>query len=181
MPLQSKRTVKVHEIPASTTKQQYLDFVEHLCTKPKKPSKFHFTRFARPFRGKSKLPVSASKSASTENIDEDPRSKDESEIGPVPSSSRGEGEQAAPVLDDPRPTARGWTRITYCRQNGHLLGTVSFESEILKDEALKRHEKDNKSYWKDWVVEDDFQGVTVIYEGPDAKFEYVFSGEKVLL
>ncbi|SCN65891.1 uncharacterized protein FFB20_12367 [Fusarium fujikuroi] len=171
MPLRSKTTVKVHEIPAGTTKQQYVDFVEHLCTKPKKPSKFHFTRFARPFRRKSKLPMSASKSASTENIDEDPRSKDESEICPVPSSLRGEGEQAAPLLDDPRSTARGWTRITYCRQNGHLLGTVSFESEILKDEALKRHEKDNKSYWKDWVVEDDFQGVTVIYEGPDAKFD----------
>ncbi|KAF5639667.1 hypothetical protein F52700_4049 [Fusarium sp. NRRL 52700] len=169
MPLQSKRTVKVHEIPAGTTEQQYLDFVEHLCTKPKKHSKLHFSRVTKHF--KEKFKSSASKSVPTYEADEDARSKDEVKLSPSPSTPRGEGEQAEPLLDDPRSTARGWTRTTYCRQGGHLIGTVSFESEILKTEALERHEKDKKSCWKDWVVEDNFGEVTVLYEGADTKFD----------
>ncbi|KAG5818438.1 hypothetical protein H9Q74_007409 [Fusarium xylarioides] len=159
MPLQSKRTVRVHEIPAGTSEKQYLDFVEHLCTKPKKLSKLHFSRVTKHLKGK--FTSRASKSI--------PR--DEAELGPPPSTLRGEGEQAEPLLDDPRSTARGWTNTTYCHQNGHLIGTVSFESEILKVEALDRHEKDKKSCWKDWVVEHNFGEVTVLYEGPDAKFD----------
>ncbi|KAF5574851.1 hypothetical protein FPANT_11571 [Fusarium pseudoanthophilum] len=169
MPLRSKRTVRVHEIPAGTSEKQYLDFVEHLCTKPKKSSKLHFSRVTKHLKGK--FTSRASKSRSRDEADEDARSKDEAELGPPPSALRGSAEQAEPLLDDPQVTARGWTRTTYCHQNGHIIGTVSFESEILKMEALERHEKDKKSCWKDWVVEDNFGEVTVLYEGPDAKFD----------
>ncbi|KAF5983785.1 hypothetical protein FCOIX_3001 [Fusarium coicis] len=169
MPLQSKRTVRVHEIPAGTSETQYLDFVEHLCTKPKNSSKLHFSRVTRRLKGKFKS--KASRSIPAVEADEDARSKDEAELGPPPSALRGSAEQAEPLLDDPQVTARGWTKTTYCHQNGHLIGTVSFESEILKMEALERHEKDKKSCWKDWVVEDNFGEVTVLYEGPDAKFD----------
>ncbi|KAF4946473.1 hypothetical protein FGADI_11111 [Fusarium gaditjirri] len=169
MPLQSKRSVRVHEIPEGTSEKEYLDFVEHLCTKPKKPPKLHYSRVTKHFRRKFKS--SASRSIPTEEVDEDARSKDEAELSPSPSTLRSEAEQAAPLLDDPLPTAKGWTRTTYCRQNGHLVGTVSFESETLKMEALERHEKNEKSCWKDWVVEDNFSEVTVLYEGPDAEFD----------
>ncbi|CVK85068.1 uncharacterized protein FMAN_01986 [Fusarium mangiferae] len=171
MPLQSKRTVKVHEIPAGTTKQQYLDFVEHLCNKPKKTSKFHFGRVAKYLKGKSKLPVDASTSASTEEVDEDAKSKDEAELAPPPSTAKGEGEQAAPLLDDAQPTAEGWMGTTYCCQNGHLVGTVSFQNEILKKEALVRHGKDKKCSWRGWTVEDNFKSITTLYEAADAKID----------
>ncbi|KAG9508317.1 hypothetical protein J7337_001881 [Fusarium musae] len=167
MPLRSKRTVRVHEIPAGTSEKQYLDFVEHLCTKPKKPSKLHFSRVTRHL--KENFRSTASRSVPTDVADEDSRSKDEAELGPP--TLRGEGEQAEPFLYDPLSTARAWPRTTYSHQNGHLIGTVSFESETLKKQALDRHEKDKKSRWKDWLVEDNFGEITVLYEGPDAKFD----------
>ncbi|KAF5254431.1 hypothetical protein FANTH_689 [Fusarium anthophilum] len=171
MPLQSKRTVKVHEIPAGTSEKEYLDFVEHLCTKPKKPSKSHFSRVTKHFKRKSRLLVGGSTSASTDEVDEDAKLKNEPELAPLPSATKGEGEQVAPVLDDAQPTADGWIRTTYCRQNGHLVGTVSFENEILKSEALARHEKDNKCPWKSWTIEDNFKGITTLYEAADAKVD----------
>ncbi|KAF4432635.1 hypothetical protein FACUT_8323 [Fusarium acutatum] len=171
MPLQSKRTVKVHEIPAGTTKQQYRHFVEHLCTKPQTTSKSHFSRVTKHFKRKSKLLVGASTSASTDEVDEYAKSKDEAELAPPPSTAKGEGEQAAPLLDDAQPTAKGWMGTTYCRQNGHLVGTVSFENEILKNEALARHEKDKKCSWGGWTIEDNFKGITTLYEAADAKVD----------
>ncbi|KAM0083609.1 hypothetical protein ACKRZS_004194 [Fusarium odoratissimum] len=169
MPLQSKRTVRVHEIPAGTSEKEYLDFVEHLCTKPQKTSRFRLSRVTKHFKGKSKS--DASTSASTDEVDEDVKSKDEADLTPPPSTPKGEGEQAAPLLNNSQPTAKRWREITFCFQNGQSVGTISFENEMLKGEALERHGKDKKSCWKDWVVEDNFKGVTNLYEGPDAKFD----------
>ncbi|KAK7598489.1 hypothetical protein V3481_000115 [Fusarium oxysporum f. sp. vasinfectum] len=78
MPLQSKRTVKVHEIPTGTSEAQYLAFVEHLCTKPQKTSRFRLSRVTKHFKGKSKS--DASTSASTDEVDEDVKSKDEADL-----------------------------------------------------------------------------------------------------
>jgi hypothetical protein len=170
MPLQSKKTVKIHEIPAGTTKQQYLEFVEHLCTKPQKTSRFRLSLVIKHFKSKSKS-TAPTLSASTDEIEEDAKPKDEAEPAPPPSTPIGRGEQAAPLPDNSRPTAKGWIETTFCSQNGQSVGTISFENELLKVEALARHEKDKKSCWKDWFVEDNFKGVTILYEGLDAKFE----------
>ncbi|KAH7493324.1 hypothetical protein FOMA001_g2044 [Fusarium oxysporum f. sp. matthiolae] len=169
MPLQSKRTVKVHEIPPGTLEAQYLAFVEHLCTKPQKTSRFRLSRVAKHFRGKSKS--DASTSASTDEVDENAKWKDEADLAPPPPTPKGEGEQAAPLLNNSQPTLKGWKETTFCFQNGQSVGTISFENEFLKNEALARHEKDNKSCWKDWLVEDNFKGVAILYEAPDAKFD----------
>ncbi|KAF5659795.1 hypothetical protein FCIRC_12351 [Fusarium circinatum] len=171
MPLESKRTVKVHEIPAGTTKQQYNDFVEHLCTKPQTSSKSPLSRVTKHFKRKSKLLVGTSASASADEVDEDAKSKDETELTPPPSTLKGKGEQAAPLLNNSQPTVKRWKETTLCLQNGLPVGTISFESESLKNEALARHAKDKKSYWKGWIVEDNFKGVTILYEGPNAKFD----------
>ncbi|KAF5700327.1 AAA ATPase domain-containing protein [Fusarium globosum] len=168
MPLQSKKTLKVHEIPTGTTKQQYLDFVEHLCKKPKKHSKFDLGRVAKYFKGKSKLPVDARNSASTEEVEEDAKSKHETGLTTTASSSRGEGDQVVPLLDSSQPTARRLRKTTFCFQNGQLVGTISFENEALKREVLAQHEKNVKSFWK---VEDNFDGITILYEGPNAKLD----------
>ncbi|KAF5713070.1 hypothetical protein FMUND_8089 [Fusarium mundagurra] len=171
MPLQSKRTVKVHEIPAGTSEKEYLDFVEHLCTKPQKPSKSHFSMVTKHFKRKSRVLAGASTSASTDEVGEEAKSEDESELTRPPSNLKGKGEQAAPLLNDSQPTANGWKETTLCLQNGLPVGTISFESETLKNEALARHGKDKKSCWKDWVVEDNFKEVTILYDGPTAKFD----------
>ncbi|KAF4498687.1 hypothetical protein FAGAP_5165 [Fusarium agapanthi] len=171
MPLQSKKTVKVHEISAGTTKQQYLAFVEHLCTKPQTTSKSHFSRLTKHFKRKSKLLVRASASAPTDEVDEDAKLKNETELTPPPSTLKVQGEQAAPLLNNSPPTAKGWKETTLCLQNGLPVGTISLESESLKNEALARRAKDKKSCWKEWVVDDNFKGVTILYEGPNAKFD----------
>ncbi|KAF5633873.1 uncharacterized protein FTJAE_7025 [Fusarium tjaetaba] len=168
MPLQSKRTVKVHEIPAGTSEKQYLDFVEHLCTKPQKPSKSHFSRVIKHFGRKSKSPLVTSASASADELDEDVNSKDETKVTTPASGSRGEGEQAVPLLNSSQPTAKRLRKTTFCFQNGQSVGTVSFENEALKREALARHKENASSCWK---VEDNFDGITILYEGPNAKFD----------
>ncbi|KAF5606142.1 uncharacterized protein FSUBG_6256 [Fusarium subglutinans] len=170
MPLQSKRTVKVHEITAGTTKQQYLDFVKHLCIKPQTTSKSHFSRVTKHFKRKSKSLLGKT-SASTPEEDEDAKPKDETELTSPPSTLKGKGEQAAPLLNNSQPTVKRWIETTLCLQNGLPVGTISFESESLKNEALARRGKDKKSCWKDWVVEDNFKGVTILYEEPNAKFD----------
>ena len=169
MPLQSKRTVKVHEIPAGTTKKQYLDFVEHLCTKSQKTSKFRFPRVTKHFKGKSKSNALAL-SVPTDEVAEEPKLKDEAEPVQSSSTSRGEGGQAEPLLDNSRP-AKGWIGTTFFLQNDLPVGTISFKNDVLKKEALERHEKDKKSCWKDWTVEDNFKGVTILHDMPDAKVE----------
>jgi hypothetical protein len=168
MPLQSKRTVKVQEIPAGTSEKQYLDFVEHLCTKPQKPSKSHFSRVIKHFRRKSKSPVVTSASASGDELDEDAKSKDETKITTPASGSRGESEQAVQLLNSSQPTAKRLRKTTFCFQNGQSVGTISFENEGLKREALARHKENASSCWK---VEDNFDGITILHDGPNAKFE----------
>ncbi|KAG5782196.1 hypothetical protein H9Q73_004172 [Fusarium xylarioides] len=170
MPLYSKRTLKVHEIPADTSEKEYLDFVEHLCTKPQKTSKSHFSRFIKHLKGKSKSSVVTSAPTSIDELDDDAKSKDETESTPPPSTLKGEEGQAAPLLNTSQPV-KGWIGTTFCLQNGLPVGTISFESESLKDEALARHGKDKKSCWKGWVVEDNLKEVTILYEGANAKFD----------
>ncbi|KAF5982761.1 hypothetical protein FBULB1_4151 [Fusarium bulbicola] len=145
--------------------------MEHLCTKPQTTSKSPFSRVTKHFKKKSKLLVGTSASASADEVDEDAKSKDETELTTPPSTLKGTGEQAAPLLNNSQPTVKGWKETTICLQNGLPVGTISFESESLKNEALARHAKDKKSCWKGWIVEDNFKGVAILYEGPDAKFD----------
>lgn len=179
MPLQSKRTVKVHEIPVGTTKDQYLDFVKHLCTKPKKSSGFRSSLASR-FKGTCKpkpaleTSIDEAKQPSVSKDETGPPSISKDEANP-PSTLRGEAQPAAPLLESQGEIShlieKGWTETTFCLQNGHLVGTVSFSNETLKNEALARHEKDKTSLWQDWTVEDNFKGITILYEAPDAEVE----------
>ncbi|KAF9765726.1 hypothetical protein IL306_001993 [Fusarium sp. DS 682] len=93
----------------------------------------------------------------------------------APSSSTGEAEQLEPLLDNkgkiPQLIGNEWKETTFYRQHGNPVGTISFLDETLKNKVLARHNKDKKSPWKDWVVEDNFKGVTVLYEATDAKVE----------
>ncbi|RYC80265.1 hypothetical protein BFJ63_vAg16850 [Fusarium oxysporum f. sp. narcissi] len=179
MPLQSKRTVKVHEIPVGTTKEQYLDFVEHLCTKPKKSSGFRLPLAGR-FKGTCKpkpalqTSIDEAEQPSVSKDETGPPSTSKDEANP-PSTLRGEAQPAAPLLESQGEISqlieKGWTETTFCLQNGHPVGTVSFSNETLKNEALARHKKDKTSRWKDWTVEDNFKGITILYEAPDAEVD----------
>lgn len=56
--------------------------------------------------------------------------------------------------------------------NGLPMGTISFSSSQLKDEAAQRHKKDFKSKWKDWILDSNFAYLTVIYDhGVEAEVE----------
>ncbi|KAF4450191.1 hypothetical protein F53441_6625 [Fusarium austroafricanum] len=144
---------KVHEIPVGTTKEQYLGFVKHLCTAPKKKSsKFH--SFTRHFRNKSKCKPTF------------PALDDEAE---PPSTSKDEVEQDELLENQGEPSQlidKGWAETTFCLQNGQPVGTISFLNKESKDEALGRHSKDFTSHWKNWIVEDNFKGTTILYQEP---------------
>ncbi|KAL5617889.1 hypothetical protein FOVSG1_000111 [Fusarium oxysporum f. sp. vasinfectum] len=168
MALQSKRTVRVHEIPAKTTKDQYDDFVNHLCTKPKKGSGFR-SALASHFKSKSKPKPTLPSLKGEPEVSAEPKEE------PKTPSTNNEAEQAAPLLDNRddvhRLTTNGWIGTTFCLQHGQLVGTISFENEVLKNEAMERHEKDKNSCWNTWTVEDNFKGVTILHEVSDAKFD----------
>ncbi|KAH7190862.1 hypothetical protein DER44DRAFT_707818 [Fusarium oxysporum] len=179
MPLQSKRTVKVHEIPVGTTKDQYLDFVKHLCTKPKKSSGFrlslasHFEGICKP-KPALQTSIDEAEQQSVSKDETGPPSTSKDEANP-PSTLRGEAEPTASLLESQGEISqlieKGWTERSFCLQNGYPVGTVSFSNETLKNKALARHKKDKKSGWKDWTVEDNFKGITILYEAPDAKVD----------
>ncbi|KAL7762718.1 hypothetical protein ACKLNR_009253 [Fusarium oxysporum f. sp. zingiberi] len=168
MPLQSKRTVRVHEIPAKATKDQYDDFVNHLCTKPKKGSGFR-SALASHFKSKSKP------KPTLPSLKGEPEVSAESKEEPKTPSTNNEAEQAVPLLDNRddvhRLTTKGWIETTFCLQHGQPVGTISFENEVLKNEAMERHEKDKNSCWNSWTVEDNFKGVTILHEVSDAKVD----------
>ncbi|KAF4338455.1 eukaryotic translation initiation factor 3 [Fusarium beomiforme] len=167
MPLQSKRSVKVHEIPVGTTEDQYLEFVKHLCTRPKKSSGFHLSRFSRHLKGKAKT----KKPTKQSNEDEEPSPKSKDERNPS-SALRNEAGPAEPLLENQgeisQVSEKVFTGTTFCLQNGQPVGTVPFSSEAFKKETMARHDRDKNLRWKDWIVEDNFKGITILYEGTDA-------------
>ncbi|KAG5793107.1 hypothetical protein H9Q69_007845 [Fusarium xylarioides] len=164
MPLQSKKTVKVYDIAAGTSREQYLDFVEHLCTKPQKAPRFRLSRITKHFKGKSKLNP-PTLTASADEAQEETTLKDEAQ--PI---ERG---QSVSLADDSWMTAneKGPIGTSYCLQNGQQVGTISFETEIQKVEALARHKKDKKCSWHGWTIEDNFKEITTLYEAADAKVD----------
>ncbi|KAL9565577.1 hypothetical protein ACKAV7_009759 [Fusarium commune] len=147
MPLQSKRTLKVHEIPAGTSEKQYLDFIEHLCTKPQKTPKSHLARVIKRFKGKSKSPVVTSASASTDELDEDAKSKDETQLTPPASSSRSEGLNAK--FDICAVHGQGGNAMdTWTADNGQMwLRDFLPEHEKFKDSRIM-------TFGYDWDVTD---------------------------
>jgi hypothetical protein len=153
MPFQSQKSIRVYGIPKGTTKEQYLEFVAHLCKLPPKKKRFSITRH---FSSKS------------------------GPCSPTPSSEDGDlylqtrDNTSLLVLEE-------WRETTFALQNNLPIGTVSFISSKSKDDALERHRKDNKSCWKDWMLTDNFEGITVLYQHAEAKVEYVFSPQEILL
>jgi hypothetical protein len=65
---------------------------------------------------------------------------------------------------------------TFVNQNGMPVGTISFSSSQLKDKAIKKHNQDVRSRWKDWTTSDNFDHLTILYNyGEDSDVEYVSS------
>jgi hypothetical protein len=143
MPLQSKKTVKVFRIPVGTTEEQFLDFVRHLCTTPKRS------------------PISSL--SFIKNLKRSPTTRSRTSI------SKEEGDVLSPEDQDDTCEVIEQLRkdTTYTLQNDQPVGTISFCNSKFKDVALARHAKDLTSPWKDWIVTDDFQGVTILSQGPN--------------
>lgn len=136
----------MRNITPGTTKEEYLDFVKHLSTAPKKSS---ISSLLLPSRLKH-YPESTARLSSDSQ------------------------EETARLID------RALEKSTFSLQNGQLVGTISFNDPKSKHEAIVRHEKDTDttSIWSKWIVDDDFSGVTVLYQFPeveDVTVEYVIS------
>ena len=71
-----------------------------------------------------------------------------------------------------RPGLALETAETFAVHNGFPVGTISFASSKLKDEAIQRHKKDSTSEWKEWVLKDSFEYLTILYDyGDEAEVE----------
>jgi hypothetical protein len=148
MPFQSKKAVKVTDIPSQTTREQYFEFVEHLCKPQTKAGIRSFFGFSKP---NCKAPSTAPSTAV-------PRAQ----------SLDGASDQASLQQDSLSLLPhKEWCEATFERQGGYTVGTISFASREPKEAAIRRHREDKTSPWKDWKLSDNFDYLTVLYDASD--------------
>ena len=141
MPLRSQNAVRV-EIPSGTSKEQYHEFVTHLCSLPSGEEL------------KSRIPFFKSLKLKTSST-----------AIPTAGSFHGEtSDQASPQEDTSLLSAIEWRRVTFAGQSGYPVGTISFDSKESKEAAIRRHRKDKSSPWNWWKLTDKFDYLTVLYD-----------------
>jgi len=142
MPLQSQKAVKVIEIPSGTSKEQFHDFVTHLCTLPPREGfKFRnaFFKSSKPKASSTAIPTA--RSFHEETSDQASQQEDTSLLSTVECS-----------------------RVTFASQSGYPVGTISFDSKESKEAAIRRHQKDKNSPWNGWKLTDKFDYLTILYD-----------------
>jgi hypothetical protein len=163
MPIESKTTLRISDIPGGTTEEQFKVFMSYLCA-PTTNSKKHnikaiFSGFkVRDTKNKSS-PTSSTRGPTNGSL-----------------SALAQDQVYNPLTEaGASPEPRGHTITS---QHGCPIGTISFSSVKSLQEALLRHEqakRDVKYLWKEWHVSPCFQGATVLYEYgnmDDIKMEY---------
>jgi hypothetical protein len=70
-----------------------------------------------------------------------------------------------------RASAEFPTLASLARQQDENVGTISFSSKQLKEKALKDRESG-------WILDDQFNGITVLHSPPNPDLEYVFLNER---
>ena len=151
MPLRSQKAVKVTEIPSGTRREQYHDFVTHLCTPTPRERLL-----------KSQIPFFKSS-----------KPKASSTATPGVRCFHGESsDQVSQQEDTSLLTTTEWSRETFASQSGYSVGTISFNSKESKEAAIRRHQKAKESPWNGWNLTDKFDHLTVLYDaGTEAEVE----------
>lgn len=114
----------MHKIPLGTTREEYLEFVKHLCAAPKKssiPSMSILKQLKHRAKAKSRR------------------------ARVVSSDIQGD---TTKLID------RSLEKSTFSLQNGQPVGTISFADPKSKEDALVRHRKDNSIWSQWIVTDD---------------------------
>ncbi|KAF4626234.1 hypothetical protein G7Y89_g11926 [Cudoniella acicularis] len=155
MPLGSKTSIRVTEIPKHTKQEDYEAFAKNLRSQP--PLKLGKSDRLR------KLLRSHQRQTSRADSGEEGSSNDRRD-GRI--SIQTEETRLVPSAELSEETGKTLFE-SFASLNGVYVGTLSFGSSELKDNALRKH-KEYSSKWEGWVLKDTFAFLTVLYDYGDA-------------